>query len=185
MIIGKNKVSEKLKTLLFKSPPLAKEGQGGFGYTAFSLPFLIPIVLPLPKGETFRRALGTKTINSEIRGFMILLLCLFFTNAFSQTIATFEVDVEKNRQELDIPMQVNLADLTYLPDSVLSLVKVEGKEHNCEPVDLEDIAGGNQRQGIGAEGVQAGVCEEAEVVWGYAQVYPGLSIGVWGEDDRV
>ena len=60
MIFRLKNLSDRIEFLLRKSPPLEKEGQGGFGRTVVALAFRIPLVLPLPKGETNFKANSIK-----------------------------------------------------------------------------------------------------------------------------
>lgn len=46
---------------------------------------------------------------------------------FGQKIATFEVALDRETHGLNVPVKVNLDEVTFLPDSVLSLVELQGK----------------------------------------------------------
>jgi hypothetical protein len=59
----------------------------------------------------------------------ILLIYLFDSfGAVSQALATLEVNFKNNNGELGIPVKVDLDAITFLPDSVLQLVEITGKE---------------------------------------------------------
>jgi hypothetical protein len=55
-----------------------------------------------------------------------LILCAGAASA--QTIASFEVELPKPAQELDIPVSVSLDNITFLSDTLLSLVEVQGSK---------------------------------------------------------
>lgn len=52
----------------------------------------------------------------------------FFANVDAQKIATLEVDLNKETAGLHVPVQVNLDEITHLPDSAIRLVEVQGKK---------------------------------------------------------
>ncbi len=64
-----------------------------------------------------------------------LLINCFTLNA--QRIATFEVNVQKNQIDLEIPVHVNLDAITLLPDSILQLVEVTGKSRTLVASQIE------------------------------------------------
>lgn len=59
----------------------------------------------------------------------ILLLsatyCCLFSGSYAQKIATLEVDLPSSTHGLEMPVSVNLDEITFLPDSVLSLVRIQ------------------------------------------------------------
>ena len=52
---------------------------------------------------------------------------LSFQHLKAQLIAKFEVQLNKQQQEFHTPVQVNLDAITFLPDSVLQLLEIQGK----------------------------------------------------------
>jgi len=65
------------------------------------------------------------------------LFSVFSFVAYSQKIATLEVDLPKPSEGLDIPVSFNLDDITYLPDSVLVLSEVHGNTRTQIPFQIE------------------------------------------------
>jgi hypothetical protein len=61
----------------------------------------------------------------------MLLACVLSNGAFSQSlrIATFEVNIERAQEGLLIPAAIDLDQVTFLADSLLSLDLVEGTNH--------------------------------------------------------
>ena len=59
----------------------------------------------------------------------LFLLCVLFglhLSIHGQVIATLQVNAGSNKSPLQIPVQVNLDAITFLPDSVLQLMEVKG-----------------------------------------------------------
>jgi hypothetical protein len=74
---------------------------------------------------------------------LLIFLCtsaILFTTGLSQTIAVFEVDLPDISQESDIPVRVNLDEVTFLPDSELTLMNVQESGSKAVPFQI--------RQGI-------------------------------------
>ena len=71
-----------------------------------------------------------------------MLLMFFIQHLDAQRIASFEVKLKNQQQELVTPVQVNLDAITFLPDSVLQLIEIQGK--NRLPVSFQ-IENANQR----------------------------------------
>jgi hypothetical protein len=63
---------------------------------------------------------------------------LFFLKAEAQKIATLEVNVEKENQGLDFPVSIQLDEITFLPDSLISLVEVRNNIRTPVPYQLEN-----------------------------------------------
>src|SRR5688572_23458611 len=61
--------------------------------------------------------------------------------ALSQGIATFEVELSKPTSGLAIPAKVDLDAITFLSDSVLSLVEVQGTKRSVVPFQIENRTG--------------------------------------------
>lgn len=72
----------------------------------------------------------------------MMLLLLFQQVVVAQHIARFEVKLKNQQQGLITPVKVNLDGITFLPDSVLQLVEIQGK--NRIPVSFQ-IENANQR----------------------------------------
>ena len=66
-----------------------------------------------------------------------VVLFLLSTTSFSQKIASFEVVFSKATSGLDIPVSVNLDDVTYVADSLLSLFEVTGNKRTEIPFQIE------------------------------------------------
>lgn len=66
----------------------------------------------------------------------------FFTNGHAQKIATLEVELNEHDSGLETPAELDLSSITFLTDSALSLMKVEGGKRS--PVAFQ-IADGEQR----------------------------------------
>lgn len=59
--------------------------------------------------------------------FLQFLFCAaIFTNSTAQRIATIEIEWTKATSGLSVPIKTNLDAITFLPDTVLSLVEVQG-----------------------------------------------------------
>ena len=73
--------------------------------------------------------------------FIFLFHAFVSFNASSQVLATLEVNVKKNttsyRDELAIPVKIDLDAITLLPDSVLQLVEIIGKTKTTIPYQVE------------------------------------------------
>ena len=68
---------------------------------------------------------------------LVIVLLLSVSNCYSQKIASFEVEFPKPSYELDIPVSINLDDLTYIPDSLLNLYEVRGSKRTAIPFQIE------------------------------------------------
>ena len=67
----------------------------------------------------------------------VAVVCLFSV-ASAQKIATLEVAQQKQNQGIDIPLSVQLDQITFLPDSVISLVEVKNNERIPVPYQVEN-----------------------------------------------
>ncbi len=75
----------------------------------------------------------------------LLFIVLFFINPFvctAQIIATFEIELQKPVNGLEIPVSVNLDEVTFLSDSSLSLIEIGGNKKITVPF---QISQGKQR----------------------------------------
>ncbi len=74
--------------------------------------------------------------------FLILLYHMRILYASSQVLATFEVSLKKNnpdsyRDQLSIPVKIDLDAITLLPDSVMQFVELNGKNKTAFPYQIE------------------------------------------------
>ncbi|MBA3675751.1 MAG: PmoA family protein, partial [Chitinophagaceae bacterium] len=76
-----------------------------------------------------------RKINSVFALLFGLIIQSFTINA--QKIATLEVKLQNNKNDLEIPVRINLDAITLLPDSVLHLVEVMGKSHTPVAYQIE------------------------------------------------
>lgn len=78
------------------------------------------------------------------RSSLSLTLCslLVFVNGYAQKIATLEVVLNEPGSELDVPVKTDLNAITFLSDTALSLVKVDGDKRSAVPFQSVD---GEQR----------------------------------------
>ena len=81
-----------------------------------------------------------RKIHSELMLLFGLIVQSFTINA--QQIATFEIKLQNNQTNLEIPVQINLDAVTLLPDSLLQLVEITEKSRT--PIAYQ-IEFGNQR----------------------------------------
>jgi hypothetical protein len=71
------------------------------------------------------------------------LFCwLVFANGYAQKIATLEVELNNASSGLEVPVKADLNAITFLSDTTLSLVKVDGDKRLTVPFQIED---GEQR----------------------------------------
>ncbi|RYE19184.1 MAG: hypothetical protein EOP51_20415 [Sphingobacteriales bacterium] len=73
-----------------------------------------------------------KTITTAI------ITALFCFNANAQKLATLEVTLSSATAGLDVPASTNLDKITFLPDSVLSLVEIQGSKLVPVPYQIEN-----------------------------------------------
>jgi hypothetical protein len=62
---------------------------------------------------------------------------LISVNAFSQKIASLEVSLTKPAYGLNVPVSINLDEVTYLPDSLLTLYEIRDKVRRAIPFQIE------------------------------------------------
>ncbi len=60
----------------------------------------------------------------------------FFKNTEAQEIATFEVELAKPANGLDVPVSVNLDEITFVKDSSLSLIQINGNNKIAIPFQI-------------------------------------------------
>ena len=68
---------------------------------------------------------------------LLVAVSFLFTASFSQKIASFEVVFPKGTSGLDIPVSVNLDEVTYVSDTILSLFEVAGTKRTEVPFQVE------------------------------------------------
>jgi hypothetical protein len=72
----------------------------------------------------------------------LLFLCVLLTggtlSSRAQKIATFQLDLNNESSNIDVPVHVGLEGVTALPDSVLSLYEVKGATRAAIPYQLEN-----------------------------------------------
>ena len=78
---------------------------------------------------------------SRIR--LIVIISLLSTICFSQQLASFEINLPGEITGLDIPVSIDLNDITYLPDTLLSLFEIVGNKRIEVPFQVEE---GNTRK---------------------------------------
>lgn len=72
------------------------------------------------------------------RRFILLAICGVLTiSCFCQKIATLEVRLVQPSYGLDIPVCADLDNVTFIPDSLLTLLEVKGKIRNPVPFQIE------------------------------------------------
>lgn len=67
---------------------------------------------------------------------------IIFANGYAQKIAMLEVELNNANSELEIPVQTDLNAITFLSDTALSLIEVQGDKRSSVPFQIED---GEQR----------------------------------------
>ncbi len=77
-----------------------------------------------------------------LKNILASFLILFTGVAGAQTIASFEVELPKQTQELEIPVSVFLDNITFFSDTLLSLVEVRGNKTLPVPFQIKQ---GDQR----------------------------------------
>src|SRR5687768_18453114 len=75
---------------------------------------------------------------SFLTAFSLLTFCF---PAFSQRIATLEIELLKPTSGLSVPAKVDLDAITFLPDSVLSLVEIQGNNRSVVPFQVDNNTG--------------------------------------------
>src|SRR5690348_2545003 len=66
--------------------------------------------------------------NHMIRYCLLFLLVAFVSVATAQQVASFEITLNKPANGLQVPVSVNLDEVTFVYDSTLSLVEVVGNK---------------------------------------------------------
>jgi Family of unknown function (DUF6807) len=76
--------------------------------------------------------------------FLLLTVCcgFVFVNGYAQRIATFEVELSNASSGLEVPVRTDLDAITFLSDTALSLVEIQGDKKSPVPFQIEN---GEQR----------------------------------------
>ena len=65
---------------------------------------------------------------------LVFGICSLLTCAsFAQTIASFKINLQHPTNGVDVPVSVNLDNLTFESDSSISLVEMDGKKRKTIP----------------------------------------------------
>lgn len=68
---------------------------------------------------------------------LLACFCMLAAGSYSQKIATLEVDLTKVTYGLDIPVSINLDEVTLVSDSILNLLEVKGDKKTPVPFQIE------------------------------------------------
>lgn len=68
---------------------------------------------------------------------VVLLFSLISLDAFCQKIASLEVNMPKPAYGLDVPVSINLDEVTYLSDTILTLYEIREKGRTAVPFQIE------------------------------------------------
>jgi hypothetical protein len=68
---------------------------------------------------------------------MLVILSLISLNNYGQKVASLEVNLKKAAYGLNVPVSINLDDVTYLPDTLLVLYEVKVKGKTTVPFQIE------------------------------------------------
>src|SRR5436190_1048525 len=76
-------------------------------------------------------------INMKKKYFLLLLfLPAIFNNTGAQKIASFDVELSKPAAGLEIPVNINLNGITFIKDSSLSLIEINGNKKTSVPFQI-------------------------------------------------
>lgn len=71
----------------------------------------------------------------------LIFASVFYTTLFcsyAQTIATFKVEFQKGINKFDVPVSINLDEVTFLPDTAINLLKVQDNYKSPIPFQIEN-----------------------------------------------
>ena len=68
---------------------------------------------------------------------LLSVFCYMVSNSYCQKIASFEVEFSKATYGLDIPVSINLDEITYISDTLLNLYEVKGNTRTAIPFQIE------------------------------------------------
>jgi len=84
-----------------------------------------------------------RVLNFVVCKTLLIICCvLFFSFAQGQKIATLEVELPASTNSMLVPVSANLDNITFVADSLLTLVEVEGSKRTAVPFQIND---GKQR----------------------------------------
>ena len=78
-----------------------------------------------------------KRLTSITKCSALVILCLISLDNYAQKVASMEVNLTKAAYGLNIPVSINLDELTYLSDSLLVLYEVKDKIKTEIPFQIE------------------------------------------------
>ncbi|MBW6501464.1 MAG: PmoA family protein [Bacteroidales bacterium] len=104
----------------------------------------------------------------------LALFCLITTDSFSQKIASIEVEFPKPANGLEIPVSINLDEITYLSDTLLNLYDITGGQRKAIPFQVEP-GGTRLLHWIVAAGEGAGEKHQFELVQEKATPFPEVT----------
>ncbi len=78
-----------------------------------------------------------KLLNWFEKSAIVILLSLIGLDAYPQKIASLEVNLTKPAFGLDVPVCLNLDEVTYLSDTILSLYEIRDKARKAVPFQVE------------------------------------------------
>src|SRR4030043_256395 len=84
-----------------------------------------------------------KYLKRFTRGSAAVVLSLLGLNTYSQKVASLEVNLMKSAYGLNLPVSINLDDVTYLSDTLLVLYEIKDKGKTTVPFQIEP---GNPRR---------------------------------------
>ncbi|MFO7622336.1 MAG: PmoA family protein [Bacteroidales bacterium] len=105
---------------------------------------------------------------------VLALFCLIVTDSFSQKIASIEVEFPKTAHGLEIPVSINLDEITYLSDTLLNLYNITGGQRKAIPFQVEQ-GGTRLIHWIVATGTGAGEKHQFELVQEKATPFPQVT----------
>ena len=77
-------------------------------------------------------------LTGKMKSIILLIVCIAAGSfSYGQRIATLEVDLPSATNGLEIPVSVNLDEITYVPDTVLSLFEIKGKVRTAVPFQID------------------------------------------------
>lgn len=71
----------------------------------------------------------------------LILVSIFYTGlicSHAQSIATFKVEFQKETNKFNVPVSINLDEVTFLPDTAISLFEVENNHKTPVPFQIEN-----------------------------------------------
>jgi len=78
-----------------------------------------------------------KRLTSFTKFSVVILFSLISLDSFSQKVASLEVNLTKPAYGLDVPVSINLDEVTYLSDTILALFEIREKGRTAVPFQIE------------------------------------------------